>query len=126
MAYVIPTFDEYEEHCDDTWGGVPPGADILMYLSCAIAEEAGEILGNVKKAWRDDNYGDFDLSSGVTVPLTNARREAIIKEMGDQLYYMSRLAKCLSVTLQDVAEVNIDKLADRYQRGVIQGEGDER
>lgn len=126
MAYVIPTFDEYEEHCSDTWDSTPPGVDELMYLSCAIAEEAGEILGNVKKAWRDDGYSYAEQIDEPTLDLTLDRRHKILMEMGDMLYYMSRLADFLGLTLQDIAEMNIAKLADRYQRGVIKGEGDER
>ena len=48
------------------------------------------------------------------------------KELGDVLWYVSQAAYELGYTLQDIAQENIFKLADRAQRKVLNGEGDER
>lgn len=42
------------------------------------------------------------------------------------LWYVAALAGFLDMSLEDVAQANIDKLADRRERGVTRGEGDDR
>jgi NTP pyrophosphatase (non-canonical NTP hydrolase) len=111
----MKTFEEFEAACDDTWRGFPPMADPLLFLSTAIAGETGELCEHVKKLYRDDAIGDWD------------RRELLIKkEIGDIMYYLSRAARQLGTTLDEIARLNAEKLADRKMRGVTRGEGDER
>jgi NTP pyrophosphatase (non-canonical NTP hydrolase) len=112
----VNTFDEFEQGCDDTWYGNPTPDTPLLYLAVTVAEEAGEICGKVKKLHRDDRSATEVI----------AREKAIKLEMGDLLFYMSRMAKSLGTTLSEIAQMNHDKLADRYARGVIRGDGDER
>ena len=47
-------------------------------------------------------------------------------EIGDILWQTAGLAKVMGVTLEEVAEENLSKLASRKQRNVIAGDGDER
>ena len=49
-----------------------------------------------------------------------------MKELGDVLWYVADIAHYLGATLNDVADMNIEKLASRQDRGVIQGNGDNR
>jgi NTP pyrophosphatase (non-canonical NTP hydrolase) len=42
------------------------------------------------------------------------------------LWYLSQLATELDLTLEEIAEYNIEKLYSRLERGTIQGDGDER
>lgn len=51
---------------------------------------------------------------------------ALKGELGDVLWQLSGLCEVLGFTLQEVAEYNIHKLASRQQRGVIDGNGDDR
>ena len=53
-------------------------------------------------------------------------REAIKKELGDVLWYMSAVCSDLNINMSDVAQANIDKLNSRLTRGVLGGSGDER
>jgi NTP pyrophosphatase (non-canonical NTP hydrolase) len=53
-------------------------------------------------------------------------RQEIISEAGDVLWNLSNLLKDEEITLQEVAEYNLVKLADRSKRGVIQGSGGNR
>jgi NTP pyrophosphatase (non-canonical NTP hydrolase) len=46
--------------------------------------------------------------------------------MGDVLWYLAALADDLGCQLSDIAEENLEKLASRYDRGVIKGAGDKR
>ena len=53
-------------------------------------------------------------------------RDAVIKELGDVLWYVASIARYLGVPLSEVAKVNIGKLEDRQRRNKLHGEGDER
>lgn len=110
------TFNEFEDGADATWYGNPVPQAPLLYLAATMAEEAGEVCGKVKKLYRDDR----------TVPEIDKQKRAIKIEMGDLLYYMSRAARQMGTTLEEIAQMNHDKLADRHARGVIKGDGDER
>jgi NTP pyrophosphatase (non-canonical NTP hydrolase) len=87
----------------------------IVYPTLGLANEAGEVAGKVKKIFRD--------RQGV---VTDADREALTMELGDVLWYLSELCTRLGIRLEDVAERNIAKLADRAARGVIHGDGDQR
>lgn len=50
----------------------------------------------------------------------------LVGEVGDILWQTAGLAKVMGVTLEEVAEENLAKLASRKQRNVIAGDGDER
>lgn len=81
-----------------------------LYEVIGLAGEAGEAVEKLKKAWRD---GGFDLVG-------------FVKELGDVLWYLDACAERVGFTLEEVAEVNINKLKDRQDRGVIFGSGDNR
>lgn len=82
----------------------------LAYCALGLGGEAGEYSEKVKKLIRD---GKFD-------------KALAIKELGDVLWYLTRSANELGVSLADIAEVNLVKLYDRAERGQLQGSGDER
>lgn len=87
----------------------------LNYVALGLGNEAGEVQGKVKKIWRDDE--------GV---ITDEKREAILDELGDVLWYMARVADELGVSLDQVAERNLTKLFGRLERGTLGGSGDNR
>jgi NTP pyrophosphatase (non-canonical NTP hydrolase) len=86
----------------------------IFYTGLGLGE-SGEVQGKIKKIIRDDN--------GV---LTEEKRKAISKELGDQLWYLSQNATECGLSLNDIAEENLAKLEGRKQRGTLQGSGDER
>lgn len=87
----------------------------LAYPALGLAGEAGEVAEHAKKALRDDG-GE----------VTTERRAAIAKELGDVLWYVAQLASELGLDLNEIAQVNLDKLLSRQRRGVLSGSGDER
>lgn len=80
-----------------------------------VAGEAGEFADKIKKIMRDKK-GSFD----------DDDRDAIIKELGDVLWYVAVVSLYLGVPLSEVAEGNIKKLASRAKRNTLQGQGDNR
>ena len=58
--------------------------------------------------------------------ISDADREALKYELGDVLWYMAQIATELGLSLDDVAQANIEKLTSRLERNQIQGEGDYR
>jgi NTP pyrophosphatase (non-canonical NTP hydrolase) len=87
----------------------------IFYPALKLAGEAGEVAEKVGKAIRDDNW-----------EITEERREGLIKELGDVLWYVSALCFELNVSMSEVAQINIDKLNSRKARGVLKGDGDNR
>ena len=87
----------------------------LSYVALGLTEEAGEFAGHLKKALRDDD--GF---------VTFERRERLLDELGDVLWYVSRAANELGWSLQLIAERNVEKLQSRKERGKIGGSGDSR
>ena len=60
----------------------------------------------------------------MTGTLTEERREAIAAELGDVLWYAAQLATEAGLDLEAIAEANLEKLASRQRRSVLQGSGD--
>jgi NTP pyrophosphatase (non-canonical NTP hydrolase) len=87
----------------------------LTYPALGLAGEAGEVAEHAKKAIRDD-----------AGQVTDERRSAMAKELGDVLWYVSQLATELGLELDEIADTNLQKLLSRQRRGVLSGSGDER
>ena len=92
---------------------VYPKKYAVSYPALGLAEEAGEVAGKIKKMMRDG------------IPL-DEQKEKIEAELGDVLWYLANLAYDCGISLQVVAEKNIEKVKDRQVRGQLHGEGDNR
>jgi NTP pyrophosphatase (non-canonical NTP hydrolase) len=87
----------------------------LAYPALGLAGEAGEVAEHAKKAIRDDAGN-----------VSDERRAAMSKELGDVLWYVAQLATELGLDLNEIAAQNLEKLLSRQQRGVLSGSGDDR
>ncbi|MFD0557914.1 NTP pyrophosphatase (non-canonical NTP hydrolase) [Stackebrandtia endophytica] len=87
----------------------------LFHLLLGLVGETGEIAEKAKKIVRDR---DSDFSQWDVADLK--------KELGDTLWYIAVLADYFDISLDEVAELNIAKLADRRRRAVLGGSGDDR
>ena len=107
----------------------------LSYIAGKLNGEAGEMAGQVFKAWRDDDLMKIGLMAGSILTqtqsgnvflknLTPERHAKIVKELGDVLWYVAAMASELDMTLSDVAISNLENLAGRTERGTLQGDGD--
>ena len=72
--------------------------DALVYCVLALCGEAGELANKLKKSMRAGAERD------------NA---VLMDELGDVLWYTQETAGRLGYTLEEVAQFNLDKLAQR-------------
>lgn len=100
--------NSYQFHALST--ALYPANEKITYPTLGLVGEAGEVAEKVKK-WKRD--GKLDV-------------QATAKELGDVLWYLAVLANDLGFKFSDIAEMNLAKLQDRANRGVLQGSGDNR
>jgi NTP pyrophosphatase (non-canonical NTP hydrolase) len=108
------TFEEYQKKSRKT-ARYPSAGSNFVYPTLGLAGEAGEVAEKIKKVIRDDG-GE----------MTAERKKELEKELGDVLWYLSQIATELGLSLDEVAEKNIEKLYSRLERGQIKGSGDNR
>lgn len=87
----------------------------IIYTTIKLNGEAGEVAEKVGKVMRDDQGH-----------LSTEKREALILELGDVLWYLAALSKELGWSLESVAMANLQKLASRRNKGTLSGSGDDR
>jgi len=87
------------------------GSDRLVENTLGLVGEAGEVAEKIKKLIRDSS---------------RFQNEEIMKELGDVVFYATALANIYGRGLQEVLQLNIEKLDDRQKRGKLKGSGDNR
>lgn len=98
------TLNEYQKYAQQTDGGHP-----VDYYLHGLASEVGEVAGVRKRELRgDDDPGNMKA------------------ELGDVLWYLTQTAEKYGLTLDEVAQYNIEKLRKRAMSGTIRGKGDNR
>lgn len=95
-------FDEYQSAASRT-ALYPNRLNNLEYPTLGLAGEAGEVANIVKKIQRD--HGG-EISDEIRAKLKD--------ELGDVLWYISACADELGLTLDEIAEFNVEKLAKRH------------
>lgn len=95
-------FDEYQQAIEK-FAVYPREQELtaISYLTLGLNGEAGEVAEQVKKAIRNDGQ------------ITEERRAKILDEIGDVLWYVSRIATEFGASLSEVAEQNVAKLNER-------------
>jgi NTP pyrophosphatase (non-canonical NTP hydrolase) len=102
---LIQTLNDYQDFVGKTHFAakdLPP----LLYPALGLAGETGEVIEIIKKITRDDG-GD----------ISEDRRQKLILELGDVLWYVTRIASVIDVSLRDVIEGNVAKLTERRMNG---------
>ncbi len=110
----LEKLNDYQRESRKTWNLIRTDHPIV-YPTLGLVNEAGELAGKVKKIFRDKG-GQISAED----------REALKYELGDVLWYLAQIATELNLSLQEVAESNLEKLFSRLERGKIRGEGDNR
>lgn len=93
-----------------------------MYLALGLNGEAGEVAEKIKKLIRDQRL----LPEAKLLQMGSEKQKEILNELGDVLWYITRLALEMGFDLEDVMAANHAKLSSRYRRGKLGGSGDNR
>src|SRR5437763_15108134 len=97
------TFDEYQRNALRTANPALSSDERLLDAAAGLAEEAGEVLGLVRKQVFQRRETD---------------RQRFIEELGDALWCLAVTADTLGVSLAEVADANLQKLARRHPQGL--------
>lgn len=122
------TLNEYQEKAMAT---CLPSSDNFSYMMLNLVGEVGEFASKVAKGIRKeqlsvvDNGTAYIYNSNEPSPEDTLKFE-LKKEAGDVAWQLAGLCKVMGWTLEEVCQMNLDKLASRQQRGVIDGNGDNR
>lgn len=99
-APFINTDVEYEE--------IKPRLN-AYHAMLGIATESGEIIERLLHSVSIDN------ATGIILPeLTPEHKANLIEEMGDIFWYLAILADSLGITFEEIQQLNIDKLKQRF------------
>lgn len=93
------TLDEYQLAARRTLNPALTARDRLIDAVAGLAEEAGEALGHVRKHFFQQRALD---------------RDALREELGDALWCLAAAASAADISLDDVANANLRKLAKRW------------
>ena len=118
------TLNEYQEKAMET---CMDSCKNYSYMMDNLVAEVGEFAGKVAKARRHSDV--WFLSDGTLImgaDVEAEQLEELKKEAGDILWQLAGLCHVMGWKLDDVGEGNLAKLASRKQRGVIDGNGDNR
>ena len=107
-------FKEYQKKSRETV--IYPNKDNnFVYPTLGLAGEAGEVANKIKKFLRDNQ--------GI---VSEENKQEVKKELGDVLWYVAQLATELGLSLDGIAEANIEKIMLRKKNGELSGSGDNR
>lgn len=95
----------------------------FSYMILNLVGEVGEFASKVAKAIRKNEIGIFENQLDLNQDWDDSD---LRKEAGDILWQLSGLCTVMGWTLEEVAQQNLDKLASRQRRNVIDGSGDNR
>ena len=109
----VSDLDMYQQVAKQT--AIYPREQAIIYPTLGLTGEAGEVANKVKKIIRDR-----------TIENHESLIQEISAEIGDCLWYISVLADDIGIKLSDIANANLEKLANRKEKGTIHGSGDTR
>jgi len=87
----------------------------IIYPVLGMCGESGEAAEKVKKVLRDNNK-----------EFSEENKKAILKELGDVLWYITATAQDMGYSLEDVIKNNFEKIDKRVKTNTQHGEGDNR
>lgn len=117
------TLNEYQKRAMTT---CMPSSENFSYMFLNLVGEVGEFASKVAKAIRKGNVeiSKSKLSRIGDTDLLAKQEEELKKEAGDILWQLSGVCSVMGWSLEDVAQMNLDKLAARKVAGTIDGSGD--
>lgn len=119
---------ELNEYQEKAMATCMPSCENPLYMVGLIQEEAGELQGKINKAIRKgllEFVNNQMVWLGTVEELEDFHAE-MQKELGDILWAVAGTANVFSWDMNGTGQGNLDKLASRKARGVIDGSGDNR
>lgn len=125
------TLEEYQKQAMTT---CMASSENFSYMFLNLVGEVGEFASKVAKSIRKGkfaiNLSDLDVvwnkADEQEEEELRQMNQELQKEAGDILWQLSGLCSVMGWKLEDIAQQNLDKLASRQQRNVIDGSGDNR
>lgn len=99
------TINEYQKLAMTTLNPALSEKDVLINGVMGLCGEAGEAIDIVKKHLAQGHELD---------------REHLAKELGDIAWYLAETSTAIGYSLEDIFQMNIDKLKKRYPEGFDQ------
>lgn len=118
------TLNDYQEKAMTT---CMPSSNNFSYMMLNLMGEVGEFASKVAKAIRKDQMriGMNDLIVYLKSQPGGAENEELLKkEAGDVAWQLAGLCYVMGWTLEEVCQMNLDKLQQRKANGTIDGDGD--
>ncbi len=116
------TLEEYQRRAMTTCTAT---SNNYHYMMGNLVGEVGEFNSKVAKMIRKDQ-GYFEGGKFCIETDTEEQERLLKMELGDILWQLSGVASVQGWSLEEIAQMNLDKLASRKDRGTIVGDGDER
>jgi NTP pyrophosphatase (non-canonical NTP hydrolase) len=104
-------------------------SDNFAYMFINLVGEVGEFASKVAKAIRKEQVrvdNQRIVSQFGSLAKSLEFQEELKKEAGDIAWQLAGLCSVMGWSLEEVCQLNLDKLASRKQRNVIDGSGDNR
>ena len=117
------TLNEYQEGAMST---CMESSNNFMYMLSGLTAEVGEVNDKIAKAIRKEW---IKIDNNKIVPLQGCPLDFTIelaKEISDIQWFVAGMSATIGYELNKIGNINLDKLASRKQRGVIDGNGDNR
>jgi NTP pyrophosphatase (non-canonical NTP hydrolase) len=99
---------------------------MMLNLIGEMGELASKVAKDIRKGYVTIGNVKNDLTPEMPFDEWIDRNEEYMKEAGDVLWQLSGLCEVMGWTLEGIAQTNLEKLASRKERGVIDGNGDNR
>lgn len=98
------TFESFNAFVDATCVG--PARESVYYAGLGLCGEAGEVAEKLKKAIRKDK-----------IEVTDEERAELLKELGDVVWYATRISQMIGSDIQTAVSMTVDKLVKRHAEG---------
>lgn len=108
-----------------------PSSSNPLYMLFMLGEEIGELQGKFSKAIRKgkikfDGDNDYIFTNNTTQAEIEEWEDLVAKECGDILWGVAGICTVMGWKLDNIGQINLDKLATRKASGTIDGNGDNR
>lgn len=123
------TLNDYQQQAMTT---CMPSSENFSYMFLNLVGEVGEFASKIAKAIRKNQFSingshlDVMYITDEEAAAIDKLKQELQKEAGDILWQLSGLCTVMGWNLEDIARQNLEKLASRQRRNVIDGSGDNR